>query len=92
MCVCGHQVAPGAAEQLRELQGVLRVVYNRACASPSLRLLDDVLDLLGEDLSEPQSYASRRLQALQRLREAFSGGVAAGVDIFAAAAALVGVL
>lgn len=42
------------AERLSELAGVLRVVYARNTSSPTLRLLDDVLDLLGDDISDTQ--------------------------------------
>ncbi len=41
------QVSLPAAEHLREIQGVLKVVYMRKQASPEQRLLDDVLDILG---------------------------------------------
>lgn len=35
-------------------------------------------------------HLRRRMEAVARMREAFTGGVSPGVDIFAAAAALVG--
>ncbi|KAJ9510786.1 hypothetical protein QJQ45_027585 [Haematococcus lacustris] len=80
-------VNEGAADQLRELWGVLRTVQQRVAATPAMRLLDDVLDLLGDDMSAV-GYSMRRLEAQARMREAFTGGLSEDVDIFAAAAAL----
>ena len=82
---------------------MLKLAYQRSMASPSMRLLDDVLDILGdatEDLEDPFSpdsegskgmagaYMQRRNQATARLRSAFTGGAPDSIDIFAAAAAL----
>ncbi|KAL6765737.1 hypothetical protein V8C86DRAFT_2448677 [Haematococcus lacustris] len=82
-----EKVNEGAADQLRELWGVLRTVQQRVAATPAMRLLDDVLDLLGDDMSAV-GYSMRRLEAQARMREAFTGGLSEDVDIFAAAAAL----
>ncbi|GFH13017.1 uncharacterized protein HaLaN_08816 [Haematococcus lacustris] len=82
-----EKVNEGAADQLRELWGVLRTVQQRVAATSAMRLLDDVLDLLGDDMSAV-GYSMRRLEAQARMREAFTGGLAEDVDIFAAAAAL----
>eukprot|EP00200_Dunaliella_tertiolecta_P002185 CAMPEP_0202348920 /NCGR_PEP_ID=MMETSP1126-20121109/6631_1 /ASSEMBLY_ACC=CAM_ASM_000457 /TAXON_ID=3047 /ORGANISM="Dunaliella tertiolecta, Strain CCMP1320" /LENGTH=376 /DNA_ID=CAMNT_0048940651 /DNA_START=235 /DNA_END=1365 /DNA_ORIENTATION=+ len=74
-------------EPLAELYRVLKLVYQRSTSTPALRLLDDVLFILGDDLGA-ETYSSRRIEAMGRMREAFIGGVNPGVDIFAAAAAL----
>jgi hypothetical protein len=48
------QADSGEAERLSELAGVLHVVRERARASPAVRLLDDVLDMLGDDITDGQ--------------------------------------
>ncbi|KAF6254266.1 hypothetical protein COO60DRAFT_1542332 [Scenedesmus sp. NREL 46B-D3] len=73
--------------QLQDLYDTLQLEQQRAQATPALRLLDEVLDLLGDDPYLPGSK-QRGEAAVQRLRSAFTGGVAEDVDIFAAAAAL----
>ncbi|WIA21341.1 hypothetical protein OEZ85_000568 [Tetradesmus obliquus] len=73
--------------QLQDLYDLLSLEQQRAQATPALRLLDEALDLLGDDPYMPG--AKQRGEAVvQRLRAAFTGGVAEDVDIFAAAAAL----
>eukprot|EP00878_Enallax_costatus_P027497 GHUV01029616.1.p3 GENE.GHUV01029616.1~~GHUV01029616.1.p3 ORF type:complete len:182 (+),score=84.18 GHUV01029616.1:2696-3241(+) len=52
-----------------------------------MRLLDECLDILGDDPYLPGARV-RAEQVVQRLRNAFTGGAAANIDIFAAAAAL----
>ena len=50
----------GAAhvEPLAELYRVLKLVFQRGASSPALRLLDDVLFILGDDLGA-ETYSSR---------------------------------
>ena len=55
----------------------------RENSSPAMRLLDDVLTILGDDMGA-QEYNDRRAEAAMRMREAFTGGTS-GLDIFAAA-------
>lgn len=72
--------------RMEEVYRILKIVYQRLQASPAMRLLDDVLDILGDDM-DPQVYEQQRMEAMARMRDAFTGGTS-GVDIFAAAAAL----
>jgi hypothetical protein len=59
--------------QLQELYDTLQLEHQRAQATPALRLLDEVLDLLGDDPYLPG--AKQRGEAVvQRLRSAFMGG------------------
>jgi hypothetical protein len=59
--------------QLQELYDMLQLEHQRAQATPALRLLDEVLDLLGDDPYLPG--AKQRGEAVvQRLRSAFMGG------------------
>jgi hypothetical protein len=50
----------GAAhvEPLAELYRILKLVFQRSSSSPALRLLDDVLFILGDDLGV-ETYSSR---------------------------------
>lgn len=100
-----------AVQRLEDMYRTLKLVHQRNEASPSMRLLDEVLDILGEaaamlgnkndnpfspSSSQPEAYSKsvaeayheRRRDAAARMRSAFTGGAAAGIDIFAAAAAL----
>jgi len=45
-------------EPLAELYRVLKLVYQRSTSTPALRLLDDVLFILGDDLGA-EAYSSR---------------------------------
>jgi hypothetical protein len=59
--------------QLQELYDTLQLEHQRAQATPALRLLDEVLDLLWDDPYLPG--AKQRGEAVvQRLRSAFMGG------------------
>lgn len=58
---------------LQDLYDVLRVEHERAAASPALRLLDECLDILGDDPYLPGA-GERAEQVVQRLRSAFTGG------------------
>jgi hypothetical protein len=60
-------------KQLQQLAALLRLEWERAQASPAMRLLDDVLELLGEDRGGPD-YAQRQADVATRLRDAFTGG------------------
>lgn len=84
------QVDANAASNLRELHSVLKIAAARAAATPAERLLDEVLDMMGDDADfGAPTYEMKRAQVAARLREAFTGGAGPGLDIFAAAAALV---
>ncbi|KAF8057922.1 SRC2 [Scenedesmus sp. PABB004] len=74
-------------EAMQQLLDVLSVEAQRAAASPAMRLLDEVLELLGDDPALPGAQ-QRGADVVARLRSAFTGGAADGVDVFAAAAAL----
>jgi hypothetical protein len=60
-------------ETLQDLESILRLEYERSEATPAMRLLDDVLELLGED-PEAYDYQFRKQDAGRRLRDAFLGG------------------
>lgn len=78
---------PDSIEEMQDLLRALRRAQQRAAAPPALRLLDDLLAILGEAVPGDPLYAPRRLEAQARMQEAFTGQ-AVGVDIFQAAAAL----
>ena len=91
---------------------MLKLAYQRNEATPAMRLLDDVLDILGDASGKSDDdpfaavtaaasasvggeranvagvYLQRRNEAASRMQSAFTGGAPAGIDIFAAAAAL----
>lgn len=58
---------------LSDLYDVLKVEYERALASPAMRLLDECLDILGDD-PYVLGAKDRAEQVIQRLRTAFTGG------------------
>ena len=60
-------------ETLQELESILRLEYERSQATPAMRLLDDVLELLGDE-PEAFDYQFRKQDAGRRLRDAFLGG------------------
>lgn len=62
-----------ALAQLQELHDLLSLEYERSQATPALRLLDEVLDLLGNDPYMPGGH-DRGEAVVQRLRKAFTGG------------------
>eukprot|EP00878_Enallax_costatus_P008521 GHUV01008909.1.p1 GENE.GHUV01008909.1~~GHUV01008909.1.p1 ORF type:complete len:420 (+),score=159.62 GHUV01008909.1:1558-2817(+) len=78
---------PEEVTALTDLFDVLKVEYEKVSATPAMRLLDECLDILGDDPYLPGARV-RAEQVVQRLRNAFTGGAAANIDIFAAAAAL----
>jgi hypothetical protein len=59
--------------QLQDLFEMLQLEHQRAQATPALRLLDEVLDLLGDDPYLPGAK-QRGESVVQRLRSAFMGG------------------
>ncbi|KAI8475340.1 MAG: hypothetical protein J3K34DRAFT_61146 [Monoraphidium minutum] len=77
---------PEAVAAYESLYSLLRRERARAAASPAMRLLDDVLEALGDDTDAPD-YPERRRRAAGVMRDAFTGG-ALPVDVFTAAAAL----
>ena len=102
-----YEAASAAVQRLEDLYRLLKLQYQRNAASPSMRLLDDVLEILGDPASiddggDPFASAKpgehsrsvagahmkRRNEAMSRMQSAFTGGAPAGIDIFAAAAAL----
>jgi hypothetical protein len=76
-----------AYQTLKDLDKMLRYEFSRKTASPSVRLLDDVLHILGDNPSRDDYEKSRR-EAAARMLEDFSGTSDQVMDIFAAAAAL----
>eukprot|EP00877_Chromochloris_zofingiensis_P008024 jgi/Chrzof1/3475/Cz12g26270.t1_PAC[v5.2] len=81
------QQEPDVISHLEGMYDIVRVQYERSQASPAMRLLDDVMDILGDD-SSALDYGQRRADASNRMRDAFTGGASQQIDIFAAAAAL----
>jgi hypothetical protein len=72
---------PEAIANYRYLYALLRRERDRAAASPALRLLDDVLSVLGEgaaagagrEAGGPDAAEARR-RAATMMRDAFTGG------------------
>lgn len=91
-------------QRLEDLYRSLKVVLQRNEASPAMRLLDDVLEILGggqedssnkieeEDEMGLFQQRERKNEAARRMKSAFCGGLIesseGGIDIFSAARAL----
>lgn len=74
-------------EDMRLLYQALKREYDRITSSAALRLLDDVLDILGDD-TDGEAYRLRQTEAAARMKTAFTGNLTEGIDIFTAATAL----
>lgn len=82
-----HGEGKHVVDALTKLFHRLRLEAERQAASPALRLLDDTLALLADDVAEPDPQ-ERRAAARELLRRTFSGRPADGMDIFGMAAVL----
>lgn len=71
---CRNRVQdPEGVDRMQQLQALLQLEYERAQATPSLRLLDELLELLGDDPALPGAR-QRAQQVVARMRAAFTGG------------------